>query len=80
MHDMSAEPAVHHLAPPQGFIRKHVFSLDHKVIGLAVLRPGACRRFYRHGSFLANAAPLGLGFSSRFRAGYTSRPTARRVA
>ena len=34
MHDMSAEPAVHHLSPPQGFIRKHVFSLDHKVIGL----------------------------------------------
>ena len=23
----------HHHAPPQGFIRKHVFSLDHKVIG-----------------------------------------------
>jgi cytochrome c oxidase subunit 1 len=32
MHDMHA-PAVHHHAPPQGFIRKHVFSLDHKVIG-----------------------------------------------
>jgi cytochrome c oxidase subunit I len=31
MHDVSAH-AVHH-APPQGFIRKHVFSLDHKVIG-----------------------------------------------
>ena len=32
MHDMHA-PAAHHHAPPQGFIRKHVFSLDHKVIG-----------------------------------------------
>ena len=32
MHDMSAHAAQHH-APPQGFIRKHVFSLDHKVIG-----------------------------------------------
>jgi cytochrome c oxidase subunit 1 len=32
MHDMSA-PAVHHHAPPTSFIRKHVFSLDHKVIG-----------------------------------------------
>ena len=32
MHDMQA-PAVHHHAPPQGFIRKHIFSLDHKVIG-----------------------------------------------
>jgi cytochrome c oxidase subunit I len=31
MHDVSAH-AVRH-APPQGFIRKHVFSLDHKVIG-----------------------------------------------
>jgi len=28
-----AEHAVHHHAPPSGFIRKYVFSLDHKVIG-----------------------------------------------
>jgi cytochrome c oxidase subunit I len=34
MHEASAQPAVHHHAPPQGFIRKNVFSLDHKVIGL----------------------------------------------
>ena len=33
MHDISPQPAVHHHAPPQGFLRKHVFSLDHKVIG-----------------------------------------------
>src|SRR5438067_4696215 len=32
MHDMSAHAVQHH-APPSGFIRKHVFSLDHKVIG-----------------------------------------------
>jgi cytochrome c oxidase subunit I len=32
MHDMSTHAAQHH-APPAGFIRKHVFSLDHKVIG-----------------------------------------------
>ena len=32
MHDVSAHAVQHH-APPQGFIRKHVFSLDHKVIG-----------------------------------------------
>jgi cytochrome c oxidase subunit 1 len=32
MHDMST-PAVHHHAAPTGFIRKYVFSLDHKVIG-----------------------------------------------
>jgi cytochrome c oxidase subunit I len=34
MHEASAQPAVHLHAPPQGFIRKYVFSLDHKVIGL----------------------------------------------
>jgi cytochrome c oxidase subunit 1 len=32
MEEASAQ-AVHHHAPPQGFIRKYVFSLDHKVIG-----------------------------------------------
>ena len=32
MHDMSVPAAQHH-APPTSFIRKHVFSLDHKVIG-----------------------------------------------
>ena len=32
MRGVSAHAAQHH-APPQGFIRKHVFSLDHKVIG-----------------------------------------------
>ncbi len=32
MHDMSAHAAQHHA--PTSFIRKHVFSLDHKVIGL----------------------------------------------
>jgi cytochrome c oxidase subunit I len=33
MHHMSAHAAAHH-APPQGFIRKYVFSVDHKVIGI----------------------------------------------
>src|ERR1700731_1873564 len=32
MHDTSAHAAAHH-GPPTSFIRKHVFSLDHKVIG-----------------------------------------------
>jgi cytochrome c oxidase subunit 1 len=32
MHDMAA-PAAHHHAPPTSFIRKYIFSLDHKVIG-----------------------------------------------
>jgi len=31
MHDMSHAQAAHH--EPTSFIRKHVFSLDHKVIG-----------------------------------------------
>src|ERR1700676_3969048 len=34
MHEASAAPAVQHHGPPTSFIRKHVFSLDHKVIGL----------------------------------------------
>jgi cytochrome c oxidase subunit I len=33
MHDVSSDPAVHHHAAPSGFLRKWVFSLDHKVIG-----------------------------------------------
>jgi cytochrome c oxidase subunit 1 len=33
MHETLAAPAVHH-GPPTTFLRKHVFSLDHKVIGL----------------------------------------------
>ena len=32
MHDMTAHAVQHH-APPTSFIRKYVFSLDHKVIG-----------------------------------------------
>ena len=33
MHDMTAHAAAHH-APPHGFIRKYIFSVDHKVIGI----------------------------------------------
>jgi cytochrome c oxidase subunit I len=33
MHDMSAPSHAAHHAPPTSFIRRHVFSLDHKVIG-----------------------------------------------
>ncbi len=33
MHDVSGHAAVAHHAPPASFIRKHIFSLDHKVIG-----------------------------------------------
>jgi cytochrome c oxidase subunit 1 len=34
MQEGSTQPVVHHHAPPQGILRKYVFSLDHKVIGL----------------------------------------------
>jgi cytochrome c oxidase subunit I len=33
MHDTSAAHAAHQHTPPTSFIRKHIFSLDHKVIG-----------------------------------------------
>jgi len=33
MHKMSAPAAAHH-APPEGFLRKYIFSVDHKVIGI----------------------------------------------
>jgi cytochrome c oxidase subunit 1 len=33
MHDMSGHVPVAHHAPPTSFIRKYIFSLDHKVIG-----------------------------------------------
>ena len=33
MHDVSSDPAVHHHTAPTGFLRKWVFSLDHKMIG-----------------------------------------------
>src|ERR1700760_3972229 len=33
MHQAVADPAAHHHTAPTGFIRKYVFSLDHKVIG-----------------------------------------------
>jgi cytochrome c oxidase subunit I len=34
MDDTLAQPAAHQHAPPQGFIRNYIFSVDHKVIGL----------------------------------------------
>jgi len=44
MHDMSAHAAAHH-APPQGFIRKYVFSVDHKVIGIQYTTLGLVSAF-----------------------------------
>ncbi|MFZ0952720.1 MAG: cbb3-type cytochrome c oxidase subunit I [Candidatus Sulfotelmatobacter sp.] len=44
MHDMAAHAAAHH-APPQGFIRKYVFSVDHKVIGIQYTTLGLVSAF-----------------------------------
>ena len=44
MHDMTAHAAAHH-APPQGFIRKYVFSVDHKVIGIQYTTLGLVSAF-----------------------------------
>ena len=39
MHEASTH-GVHHHAPPKGFLKKYVFSLDHKVIGKQYLGLG----------------------------------------
>jgi cytochrome c oxidase subunit 1 len=54
MHDMSAHAVQHH-APPTSFIRKHVFSLDHKVIG---------KQYY---ALALVAAFIGMGLSWMMR-------------
>jgi cytochrome c oxidase subunit I len=60
MHDVQAAP--HHLAPPEGFIRKYVFSLDHKVIGLQYYGLGLLAVFI--GMVLSWLMRLHLGWSS----------------
>jgi cytochrome c oxidase subunit 1 len=60
MHDV--QPAVHHHAPPEGFIRKYVFSLDHKVIGLQYYGLGLLAVFI--GMVLSWLMRLHLGWSS----------------
>jgi len=63
MHDMSA-PAVHHHAPPTGFIRKHVFSLDHKVIG---------KQYYGL-ALIAAYVGMGLSWMMRIHLAWTDAP------
>src|SRR5712675_3810602 len=60
MHDMSAH-AVHHVAPTS-FIRKHVFSLDHKVIGKQYYALALLAALV--GMFLSWLMRLHLGFGS----------------
>src|ERR1700686_764143 len=60
MHDMSA-PAAHHGAPTS-FIRKHVFSLDHKVIGKQYYALALLAALV--GMFLSWIMRIHLGFGS----------------
>src|SRR2546427_4821811 len=60
MPDIAAPAAAHRHAPPQGLLRRHVFSLDHKVIGkqyLDLALVGVCA-----GMVLSWLMRLHLGF------------------
>src|SRR5580704_6249946 len=61
MHDMSAQ-AVHHHAPPTSFIWKHVFSLDHKVIG---------KQYYAL-ALIAALCGMALSWMMRIHLGWTN--------
>ncbi len=61
MHDMSAHAAVHH-GPPTSFIRKYIFSLDHKVIG---------KQYYGLG-FVAVLIGMVLSWLMRIHLGWTN--------
>jgi cytochrome c oxidase subunit I len=62
MHETAAHAATHH-APPKGFIRKYVFSVDHKVIGIQ----------YTTLSLVAAFIGMGLSWVMRIHLGW---PTA----
>src|SRR5438067_11625573 len=64
MHDMSAHAHVAHPAPPTSFIRKHVFSLDHKVIG----------KQYYDMAFVAVLVGMILSWLMRIHLGWTNVP------
>src|SRR6202790_1650895 len=61
MHDMSAHAGQHH-GPPTSFIRKHVFSLDHKVIG---------KQYYAL-ALVAALCGMGLSWLMRIHLGWTN--------
>jgi cytochrome c oxidase subunit I len=63
MHDMSAH-AVQHPAPPTSFIRKYVFSLDHKVIG---------KQYYGL-ALVAALCGMALSWMMRIHLGWTNAP------
>src|ERR1700730_2211619 len=61
MHEVSAAPAAHH-GPPTTFIRKHVFSTDHKVIGIQ----------YYHLALFAVVIGMVLSWLMRIHLGWTN--------
>src|SRR5260221_2438951 len=61
MHDMSSHAVQHH-APPTSFLRKHVFSTDHKVIG---------KRYYAL-AFVAALCGMVLSWLMRFHLGWNN--------
>jgi cytochrome c oxidase subunit I len=62
MHDMSAHAHVAHHAPPTSFIRKHIFSIDHKVIG---------KQYYGL-ALVAVFVGMGLSWLMRLHLGWTN--------
>src|SRR2546430_10356881 len=62
MHDMSAHAHVAHPAPPTSFIRKYIFSLDHKVIG----------KQYYDMAFVAVLVGIVLSWPMRLHLGWTN--------
>src|SRR6201997_2712253 len=62
MSEVSGAAVVHHHTPPTGFIRKHVFSLDHKVIG---------KQYYGL-ALLAAIVGMFLSWVMRLHLGWTS--------
>ena len=67
-------------AAPQGFIRKYVFSLDHKVIGIQYYFLGLFSVFVGHGAFAADALPHGEPGRQGVAGSPSSGPRPRRAA
>ena len=60
MHEVSTQHATHQHTAPTSFIRKYVFSLDHKVIGKQYYGLALVSVLVGMVSVLAPAHPLGL--------------------
>ena len=66
MHDTSVSAAHHHA--PTSFIRKHVFSLDHKVIGKQYYALALAAALHRNVLLLDDAYPPGVDERARYPA------------